>query len=223
MNPEIDRRFNRLMGAVALILFLWLVWAVFSALQTLHTTSLLHITTPDSKATISISSTNTSGRVIGVGHTNVRVHPGTYLIMASNTGKQAMAVETITLGQTVNVKLTPSSQSILPTVDNIQFSGLNNLLSNGLSATQVANLKKLFFTYKPTAKSVAINTSTIAPGYHDPNGSDLSFSLTFAAAIDGNPFDVTVRYADLTNVVLQLVDSTGNQVFSADSAQANSR
>lgn len=183
------------------------------------TTGKLNISSSDSHTLIAISANNTQAAVAGIGQVNTRLKAGIYLITGNYAGKSAQATITIKTHETKNLTLNLNAPPATPTPDNITFAGLDSLKDNGLTATQVGNLKGLFFQYKSTSKQIVI--SNVEPGPHDANSSDPTLSLTFSGTIDGKNYTAVVSYTDFDNVTLVLTDPTsGTQLFSGSSVQS---
>ena len=215
MIPSHSKRLLSVFIAVVyLLLIAYLVFAVLQAVTIRRTTGILEVKTSSNASAITISATNTQAALLGTGSANVRVKPGSYFIMAQANGLQASQTITVSLHQKTSVTLhlttiTPS----LPSPTKITFMNTDSLLNNGLSSSQVTNLKQLFFTYAPSAKVISINLPSIQPGARDPNSATPWFSLTFTGSIDESPYNASVEYSGLDTTKLTLTNPTSGAVL----------
>lgn len=202
-----------LLIAAAIVSLAYIIWQTVHSLQ--NTGTLQVTVTYASDATLSISQPNHQAKLLGTGSAKVRLHPGTYLVMAKSAGKQAAQSVKITQGHTTAIKLNPAPIKAPPSINTAGFINFDTLVTNGLSSSQLTNLEQLFLSYKQSAQVFTVNPASVSPGPHDPNSDDPSFSLTFTGTIDSTPYAATVRYVGFENVVLVLTDpQTGAQLFS---------
>jgi hypothetical protein len=96
-----------------------------------------------------------------------------------------------------------------PSKSNISFSGTDALVSNGLSIGQVNSLEQDLFDYKPVAKKIVIDTSSVEPGARNPDVAS-PFTLNFSLTIDGLAFSAAAIYTNLTNLELVINNPQSN-------------
>ncbi len=215
MIPSRNKRLlSVFIPVVYLLLVGLLVLSILQALNARRTTGILDIKTSDSTSAITISATNTQAALLGTGSAKVRLKPGSYFVMAQAKGLQATQTVTISLHQTTKITLQLTNITpALPSPASITFVNTAALLNNGLSSSQVTNLKQLFFTYAPSAKIISINVPSIQPGARDPNSATVWFSLTFTGSIDESPYNATVEYSGLDTTKLTLTNPTNGSVL----------
>jgi len=200
-----------------------MVLIVFQIVNVLHikqTTGTLNITTFADDSVISIGQNNKTPQVVGVGNVKIRMIPGPYQIVASNAGSTTFAQATVRLQATTSIHLAKTRTTPVPSPDNITFRDINALNNYGITTDQSANLRTLFFKYKPTARTITITARSIASGPHNPDSDD-PFTLTFVGTIDGTDYTATLTYSGTQDLELTLNDpQTGTQLFDASSAQS---
>lgn len=215
-------RLNQGLWIVIVLVFMLFVYTLVSSLQTLRTTGIIIVTSTAANATISISQTNSDAKVLGKGHARIRLAPGSYQLAAGLPGAAATSIVQVSSKRTFKITLQPSAAPVVASVDNVNFSGLSALLQNGLTSSQITNLKQLFFNYKKSVKSVVLDTTSVQMLPHNPNGTDPTFGINFTGTIDGTPFKATVSYVGLTNVRLIITDpQTGAQLYSGNSTPSS--
>jgi hypothetical protein len=189
---------------------------LYRAINLSGKTGLLKVTTPQSAAVISISSSSSDAEIIGTGNGNVRLDPGTYLLAATYNGSHSSQVVSIAAKQTTHVSLTFTSSLLKSPV---VYGGFDALGAHGLTDEQVQNLEQLFTAFDASAQKVSINTSNIQ-SYSPGSSSDSpTFTMTFTVQIDSKAYNATLNYTGLTDVSLSLTDAATNaQVYSGSSA-----
>ena len=204
---------KRWLVLAVIALALLVAYQMIASISIRNTTGELVVKTSTSGSIITISAANSAAAVLGSGSANVRIKPGHYLVVATSSGKVASAVVDVKLRNTTKSSLTLSAPNAIPSVDAITFNGTEALITNGLTTRQVTNLKKLFFAYNKSAKTVTINSSSVTPGPHDPQSNDPTFNLTFTGTVDTTDYNATITYRDLQNVQLTLTDPSSNAVL----------
>jgi hypothetical protein len=105
----------------------------------------------------------------------------------------------------------------VPSKESIGFSGLDNLLSYGVTTTQENNLEEAFFKFSGSAKSVSIDPSSIAVVPHDPNSASMDSFINFSVKVDSKLYKAKIDYTNLTTIRLYLFDfQSGNQVYDSN-------
>lgn len=206
--------FKRALFIGGLILIVFSVYLVVSAITISATTGLLDINTHP-RATISISQANHQSKGVGVGYTEVRLQPGAYQVVAFTGKSQAARLVTVTRHHTTSIDLNPSKIPTLPSVNDVDFENFDSLVNQGLTTQQISALQLDFFRYDTSAKKVEVDSSSVAPGPHNPNSDD-PFTLNFSVVIDGRSLSAVVSYTGFTDIQLQLYNSgTTNLVFNS--------
>jgi len=212
MDSGNRRRLSLALYALCLVALAGAVYLISQSVKTAGATGILRVSSPDKKSSISVSRNDSTAKFIGVGNAKVRLAPGSYLVGASDNGRQVYGTVIIKKQMAVNLNLNPANAVVFPTVEAVNFSGFDSLISNGLTSAQVNIIKSGFFRYKPTEKTVAIDTSSVVPGPHNPDV-DIGFSLQFNLSLDSKTLKAVVSYSDLTSARLQLFDQQGSAVF----------
>jgi hypothetical protein len=149
----------------------------------------------------------------GTGTANVRLVPGKYEITASNDGTRVTGQATVSVGRHTTLKLPAHQKSLIPSPDDINFTGMETVIANGITTDQAASTRWLFFKYWQNAQNIRISPSTVAPGPRHPDSND-PFILTFSGLIDDTPYNAKLTYTDLVNVELTLTNpQTGVVLF----------
>lgn len=95
-----------------------------------------------------------------------------------------------------------------------QFTGINELVNQGLSAVQANALQTAFQKFAPAAGSVSVNTSSIKAVYSNSSSASTTFTLAYTVTIDGKQYNATIDAIGLTSVELLLTNQqTNQQVF----------
>jgi hypothetical protein len=97
------------------------------------------------------------------------------------------------------------------TRNDINFTGLDNLISRGVSLTQLDDLKQAVFQFKPSTANSAINNVKAVP--HDPNSSTQFDTINFSIKLDSDSYSARIEYSNLTILRLYLYNSAGGLVF----------
>jgi hypothetical protein len=214
--------FRRWLVVLYILVIAFGVFQIVPALNIYRRTGLLIVDADSDTAQISVTQENHQATVIGTGNARVRLAPGTYQILATDSGTRASAVVTVskehTTHSSLNLSAGAASNAPVRTVSDVNFEGTDALINTGLATSQLSEVEQYFFQYKPTANTVAINTDTVAPGPHDPNKVS-PFTINFTVAIDSVSYKATISYTDINNADLQLFNlQTGKQVFSSKTA-----
>jgi hypothetical protein len=223
MNPQIDMtnqaRLKQLSILIALLIVVFSLYLVASAIVTASKTGLLHVSASDPKAGLVISQADTQAAYIGTGNAKVRLKPGKYSVSASNNGYQAVATVQVYKKHTTTSYLSVRAKATaaLPSANNIAFDNMNALINSGISSDQINDLEQHFFSYKPSVKTVAVDASSVEPGPHNPN-TDTSFTMNFNVSIDSVSYKATISYADTETVRLYLYNASGALVFDSGDA-----
>jgi hypothetical protein len=95
-----------------------------------------------------------------------------------------------------------------------QFSGLDNLTSDGVTALQIQELQSAFEKFASTASDISILPSSIVQPVVDPNNPTLTNTYKFSVNIDDKKYSAQFNCIGLTEAELFLVDPSANkQVF----------
>ena len=194
-------------------------WQIIPAYNTYRSTGVLVVDASPSSAQLSISQENHQAAIIGTGSTKVRLQPGTYQLAATDSGSHTSVVVTVYKGRTthsfLNVTSSATNGNTQPvrTVQDVNFSGTDALVNDGLTTDQLNEMEQYFFQFKSSANTVAIDPNTVQAGPHNPNVVS-PFTLNFTVTVDSAPYKATVSYTDLNNVTLQLFNlQTGAVVY----------
>lgn len=212
-NNTLNRLF--VVGVVLLVGLLALI--ANSSIHTRNTTGTVSITTFATDTAISISQNDTNAELVGHGSAELRLAPGSYIVTARNNEHSATGRVTVQAKKHTKLYLPDNQPPVVPSPDDITFTGMDEITNHGLTADQTYNLRNLFFAYKQRAKTVQINTGSIAQAPHNPDSND-PFVLNFNVTIDSTVYSASISYTDLQNVELTLRDSTGATVFNQASA-----
>jgi FtsP/CotA-like multicopper oxidase with cupredoxin domain len=212
---------NKYLTIAALMLGLGLVGVLVWSIGVRQSTGLLKITSFSSDATISISQNNKTAAIIGKGNTSVRLQPGSYEVAAISPEKFSSHQVTVSKNQTVSLHLTNTKPPV-PSVEDVNWNGINLFYTYGLDQAQIDNMEVLFFKYKPTVDSVTFDESSVTNGFRDLNNEEAPFTLNFVGKIDGKAYKATISYMpnDLNDIDLTLSDpASGAQWYHASSIQ----
>ena len=212
MNPPIKAT------AVSRYLFVLIYTAiVLTCLYTIgktviitNATGILDIKSANSQTVLSINQANRQAKIIGTGKVAVRLKPGSYQILASYGGNSAYKTVQIHKKHTSRISLNPTS-SPLPAAGNTEFRYLDTLINSGVTSTQIDALKQIFSQFKPSARTISLDSDSVSPGPHNPDTST-EFTINFTVAVDSTTYNTTVSYADLDNIRLYLYDPSNNSL-----------
>jgi hypothetical protein len=129
-----------------------------------------------------------------------------------NNFNSAISTSVSIEGVRQNVSVPSSSQ-------NTGFSGIDSLTTRGLTSIQGNNLQSAFIKFKPGARAVVIDTSTISASTAH-SGNSFSQLMNFSVSIDSRPYTAQLDYTDVSAVRLKLFDADNNVVF--DSGKVDS-
>jgi hypothetical protein len=219
MNPSTNARSGRekLIWLVIIFVILGSMYIVATAYLDRINTGVLDIVASKDAALISVSSTGSQASVLGTGSASVRLKPGTYRVVATTTDREAIKIVKVCKQQRSSLRLLLEPSARVPSVDNIEFEGLNSLVDAGLSVSQVNYVHDGLGAFAPSAKKISIISSSVQPGPHDPNSSDPNFSLNFTVVVDGKNYRASAYYTDLENIHLVVSSSDGALLY--DSAK----
>ena len=220
--PEAKFKFALFVAYVIVIAFA--IWQIVPAVITAGRTGTLNVTSSASNTQISLSEENHQATSVGTGSARVRLQPGTYQVAGFADGHYATQIVTVSVGQTTNMTLnlnqsqqSQSNNQQARTVVDVNFEGISQLLSYGISSQQTAEMQQYFFQFKPTENTVSIDTSSISSAPRDPNVISPQ-TLDFTVTIDNTTYNAAVSYYDTNNITLTLSNpQTGAQVFTAGS------
>jgi hypothetical protein len=95
-----------------------------------------------------------------------------------------------------------------------QISGLNALVSQGVTAPESNGLVTAIQNFAPSATSISINTKSITPSSANPNGATSTISYAFSISINHTTYHAKLECPSLTAIELFLTDpNTQKQVF----------
>jgi len=216
-------------GRILLLAYILVIalgsWQVSVAIEAHEHTGTLTVSSSMANTQISITQDNHQALTIGTGSANVRLQPGVYQVAGFSDGTFKTAIVSVSAKHTSTTHLDLSSSSTagsgqqLRTIEDVNFEGIDALISSGLSSEQASELEQYFFQFDQSAKTVSINTASVEPGPHNPNIIS-PFTLDFNVTIDASAYTATVAYYDTNNITLTLSNGqTGAQVFTAGSIQ----
>ncbi len=205
------RRLVLLLVGVNILVVVMFVANLLSSLSLYNDTIPVHIATNDESAVLTISQTDTVAARIGVGSVSIRLKPGSYFIMGQVSGQTNSKTIQVKEGEVTDFSLTLSDNNNgVSTPQALTFTGFDELINNGLSSSQVSNIKTLFHSYKKDAQTVAITPSSVQPGARD----GVLFNISFDCSIDSTKYSASLKYSGFEYVELNLKDKTGKTVFS---------
>jgi hypothetical protein len=209
-----------LLSLIAGIIVIVCVYQIARTIYISQTTGILKVSSSDNQAAVSVTQSDRQAAAIGVGSVGVHLAPGTYLVAVSDKGQQATSVVHVSKKSTTKLSLNPDQEVYLPSVLNITFNNMSDLVNTGISATQATNIEEYFFKFMPTAHTVTISPASIEPGPHDA-ATSTGFTTNFTVNVDNTSYNGTINYSNLDNVELILTNpQTGATVF--DSGSVNS-
>lgn len=220
MNPSTSasHKTSLLLWLIGVVVFLGCAYSVVGAIRTAQNTGILRVSTSSPAAVLSISRSGYGAQIIGRGDTSIHLVPGTYHVAATLEGKEFTKVVRVNIGQTTVAKVELKNTHTLPSVDGIDFQNFDALTSSGITSSQLGVLKRQLFTFKPLAKHIIINSSTVRPAPHNIATDGGNFKIGFSLSVDSKPYSAIISYHDLSNVKLILTDPvTKNSVFQAES------
>lgn len=208
------RRAAAILWLVVLGLSIYVIYATFTAFSLRKNTVAVDISADNKSALLSISQDQSQAAVIGKGHVVARLKPGRYYVAASLDSTNTGQFLSVKLGESAKLKLSLASPvSVLPSVEDIDFTGTNLLLDSGLATSQVANLKELFFTYNNSIKTVEITSFVQDP--RDAEGTSAWVSGSIAGFIDKTGYYGNIKYSGFDAISVTLFDSkTKQQIYS---------
>ncbi len=215
MDPYQNNQ-TRIYRWVFLVVMLYSLYLLASAFLNRQSTGLLKVSSNSKKAAISISSGNTTAQLVGVGSATIRIKPGTYYLVANDSGRQTSGVATVTKNQTTAASLDLNKAIGLASVSSITYENIDSLSNRGISDDQISQLKLLFFDYiinhQKGAKTVAVDPDSIQRLPIDQNTG--IFTVNFDVVIDNIPYDAQITYPDTNSLWLSLTDPKGGvEVF----------
>lgn len=212
-------RLNQLLALIGIVFVIVCFYIVARAVLDVQTTGKLSVTANDPRATLSVSGSHTNAAIVGSGHTNIRLNPGNYQVLAKDGNRSGATTVSIKKGQVTNIEISLVAVPRLPSVNDVDFENMNALVDNGLTEDQIKTLKLDFFIYKTTAKSVLVDSGSVQPGPHNPNTTN-PFTLNFNVLVDGKPVQATASYSGLEDIRLYLYNSDHQQVFDSYESQS---
>lgn len=220
-DPYADRyRLLRILGWLISVAIIFVcVWIVVSAVNVSHNTGFLYMKSSDPNASLVVRQPGRQAYLAGVGSADVRLDPGTYDILVSDGIKQSAGTATVYKRQTTYFSLDPTHIVRLPSLESIDFEGMDSLKNVGITESQVSNLEQELFQYKPRSQKISIDSHSVQQEHYNP-AYDTGFTVGFDLLIDSAFYSATISYSDLNYVHLLLYDHNHKLVF--DSAKYSS-
>ncbi len=135
----------------------------------------------------------------------------------NQTYKVSVSVDNLNGTISTGVSINGQSQGYsVPSQSNtgIRFSGINTLISDGITALQAEELQAAFQKFAPTASSISINTNTIILPRINPDNASLTNTYTFAVSFNNTNYSAKLNTIGLSQIELFLIKpSTDKQVF----------
>lgn len=206
---------NNLLIKRIYVIFIFLIvlysfYNIYLVINTPLTTGQLNVNSNKSGSILTISQPNHQAQVIGLGSANIRLKPGKYLVAAYYQGKLNMHITTILKQRLVSITVNPDNGVVLPTVNNILFSGTSTLIAHGLTTSQVNQLKDLFFIFNKNAKSVFVVTNSFQSG--PINFLSPLFTASFNVIVDNTNYTADITYGAFRNIQLTLINQQTNKI-----------
>ena len=115
---------------------------------------------------------------------------------------------------------TPTPTSV-PVSDRPIYSGIDNLLSHGVTAPQTDDLKWAFYQYaKSTNHASSISISNVAVQPYNPKVG--TQDITFAAAFDNTVYSARLTYVNYQTMRVVLTNSAGKAVYDSGNVSGKS-
>jgi hypothetical protein len=212
---------KRVASIASLVIIAICLYAMGKAIWISQTTGALQVTTGESRATINLTQEGHQAVLIGAGHAKVRLKPGSYQVVARAGANQAASTVSVQKRQVIKTNLVLQKGPQLPSVDDINFSGMVSLTDAGITSSQIKVLELEFFEYKTSAGIVSIDSQSIYPHAHNPN-TYISFTTDFNATIDSKLYNARINYTGLDDIHLTLYNPQNHQlVFDSSASSAN--
>lgn len=203
--------FKRVLVSLLCVVVAFCGYELVSTFLGAKDTGILIVRSSKPNTLLSVSKDNSEAKVIGTGNAKVRLAPGIYHLVGLSGGARANLTVRVSKNSVIRSYIKPAYPPSAPSVNSINFKGVDAFLNSGLTTAQINNLKQSIFQFKPTAHTVSITNITPAP--HDPNTST-SFAINFKVSVDSVPYNATVDYTGLDNIRLHLYDAqNGNPLF----------
>lgn len=183
------------------------------AVQLRKNTGVLQVSLPYDNLPISVGAANKAPQFIGRGSATIRLKPGSYTVAATVKGNEVVKQVRVVLGQTTKARLDPASSVVVPSADNVNFTGLDSLLNIGLTQEQLNIFKYQAFAIKPLAKNIAVDPASVETAPYNPETS-ATFGVSFDFDIDSVTYHAKLTYQGLTDLGVVIKDSTGKTVSS---------
>lgn len=217
MDESLNPRVKQLVAIIGLVVVIGCVYVLVSTVITAKTTGIVHVQPSIAQASISVSQSGTQAKVVGTGETSVRLKPGVYQVAASAGTNSAIKTVRVSKTQTADVTLKLSEVSRVRSVDDVNFNGISGFINSGLSESQVDSLRLDFFRFKPSVKTIDIDTDSLQPAPRN-RLVDTSFKTNFDVTVDSVPYKATIVYSGYEDISLFLYNTgDGSLAFSSDS------
>ncbi len=213
MMQNYKKQIYILLVFILIVVFLFSALSIFSSIQIKTNDGLLKVTTSDKKSTITVAQVKSNAQYIGTGVSNVFLKPGDYFVNAQANGLSVSNKVTINRGQTTVIKLNLKNQTYLPSIFSVNFVNFPSfLLNSGITSTQKNILARDIFYFKPTAKKIVFDTSSVLSLV--PVGLNPNFKVNFNIAIDDTSYKAVASYTSLNKINLNLYSNKGALVLS---------
>lgn len=208
---------RRLLVLLGILVLVWGLYQLVAAVDTTKTTGILKAQASDKNAWLSISQDYHAAKIIGKGGAKVRLEPGVYYLVAQNGGSKSTVTVKIQKQKTANKYLTLAYTPAAPSVDSIEFQGINGLIDSGFSVNQIDSMEQYLFRYKPTART--INIRGVDPQPRNPHTS-IGFTTNVNFVIDSKQYKGVITRNGSDDLRLYLYDPrSGKLLFDSDSTQ----
>jgi hypothetical protein len=142
---------------------------------------------------------------------------GLMLEPQGQTYKISVSVDNLNGVLSTSLSINGQQQGYLtPTQGNTgtQYSGIDSLVSNGLTSLQASELQTAFQNFEPTAETITINTNSIVLPHLNPDNASLTQTYGFTVTINDKNYGAKLNAIGLTQIELFLTDlNTNKQVF----------
>lgn len=216
MNLTISKKVIFGIYLAILLVTIFCFYSIFNDIRVRQSTGLVKVSSPEKQAVITISQEGHQAAFLGTGSGSAHLKPGHYLVIASNNGKQISRTVNISKKRTSELSLDPNQASLFPSIVNVNFLGMANLVKMGISAAQASKIELALFKYRPSAHQIYINTEASQTKRNVVNNSS-QFTVNFGISIDSDSYKATLTYSSIDDINLQVFNTSGVMIISSSS------
>ncbi|MEI6755698.1 MAG: hypothetical protein WCK80_01625 [bacterium] len=182
----------------------------------------MNITAQDKSVSLFIAKDGKSASYIGRGASRIRLYGGNYEIVAVKGETINISRVKLSAKEVKSVNIKNLIKYRVPSIDLVDFEGINYLTDIGVSYPQTEKIKKYLFSFDKNSLSDQIYSSSVKAGPRSRDSTSDFVGFNFLVSVGEKTYNATAQRSLFNDdVSMKLYDKNNNLVFDSQSYYLN--